>query len=130
MALTKVVFDMASGVEAADAAILKSDQTGTLTVGYDVTTFNAGTQSSGTFTPAPASGNIQRAVNGGAFTLAPPATDCAMIIQITNNASAGVITTSGYTLVEGSFTTTNADDFMVYITRINGFSLLSIKELQ
>ena len=47
MALTKVVFDMASGVEAADAAILKSDQTGTLTVGYDVTTFNAGTQSSG-----------------------------------------------------------------------------------
>ena len=79
MALTKVVFDMASGVEAADAAILKSDQTGTLTVGYDVTTFNAGTQSSGTFTPAPASGNIQRAVN---------------------------------------------------VTRINGFSLLSIKELQ
>jgi len=130
MALTKVVFDMASGVEAADAAILKSDQADTLTVGYDVTTFNAGTQSSGTFTPAPASGNIQRAVNGGAFTLAPPATDCAMIIQITNNASAGVITTSGYTLVEGSFTTTNADDFMVYITRINGFSLLSIKELQ
>ena len=62
--------------------------------------------------------------------MAPPTTDCAMIIQITNNASAGVITTSGYTLVEGSFTTTNADDFMVYVTRINGFSLLSIKELQ
>tara|TARA_R110000824_G_scaffold296994_2_gene485237 strand:+ start:137 stop:529 length:393 start_codon:yes stop_codon:yes gene_type:complete len=130
MALTKVVFDMASGVEAADAAILKSDETSTLTVGYNVTTFNAGTKTTGTFTPAPASGNIQRAVNGGAFILSPPVTDCVMIIQITNNASAGAVTTSGFSKVEGTLTTTNGDDFLAYITRINGFTLLSVRALQ
>ena len=130
MALTKVVFDMASGVEAADAAILKSDETATLAVGYNVTTFNAGTKTTGTFTPAPASGNIQRAVNGGAFILSPPVTDCVMIIQITNNASAGAVTTSGFSKVEGTLTTTNGDDFLAYITRINGFTLLSVRALQ
>ena len=130
MALTKVVFDMASGAEAADAAILKSDETSTLTVGYNVTTFNAGTKTTGTFTPAPASGNIQRAVNGGAFILSPPVTDCVMIIQITNNASAGAVTTSGFSKVEGTLTTTNGDDFLAYITRINGFTLLSVRALQ
>jgi hypothetical protein len=130
MALTQVVYELTTGVEQADAAILKSDETATLAVGYNVTTFNAGTKTTGTFTPAPASGNIQRAVNGGAFTLAPPATDCVMIIQITNNASAGTITTTGFTTVEGTLTTTNGDDFLLYITRVNGFNLLSVRALQ
>ena len=130
MALTQVVYELTTGVEQADAAILKSDETATLAVGYNVTTFNAGTKTTGTFTPVPASGNIQRAVNGGAFTLAPPATDCVMIIQITNNASAGAVTTSGFTKVEGTLTTTNGDDFLLYITRVNGFNLLSVKALQ
>lgn len=130
MALTQVAYALTTGVEAADADILKSDTADTLTAGFDVTTFDAGTKSSGTFTPAPASGNIQKAVNGGAFTLAPPASDCAMIVQITNNASAGAVTTSGYTLVEGAFTTTNGHDFLAYITRVNGFTFLSIKAMQ
>jgi|TARA_B110000858_G_scaffold186622_1_gene229999 hypothetical protein len=130
MALTKVAFDLASGVEAADADILKADTADTLTAGFDVTTHNSGTKASGTYTPAPASGNIQRIVNGGAFTLAPPASDCTMIIQITNNASAGAVTTSGFTRTEGVLTTTNGDDFFGYITRANGFSLLTIKALQ
>ena len=130
MALTQVVYELTTGVEQADAAILKSDETSTLTAGYNVTTFDAGTKTTGTFTPVPASGNIQKCVNGGAFTLAPPATDCVMIIQITNNASAGAITTSGFTTVEGTLTTTNGDDFLLYITRVNGFNLLSVRALQ
>jgi hypothetical protein len=105
-------------------------QSDTLTAGYNVTEFNAGTQSSGTYTPAPLSGNFQRAVNGGAHTLAPPATSCSMVIQYTNNASAGAITTSGFTKVQGAFTTTNGDDFMCYITRNNSFSHLNIVALQ
>lgn len=119
-------------VQAYDADTLKADLSDNLTVGYTTTTYNAGTKSTGTFTPNPALGNLQRAVNGGAHTLAPPtAGDCTMVIQYTNNASAGSITTSGFTKVDGStITTTDGHDFLFYITVANGFSYLSVKALQ
>jgi hypothetical protein len=112
------------------ASIIGSNVTATLTVGYGVTPYSAGTQSTGTFTPVAANGNFQYAVNGGAHTLAPPSANCTMIIQYTNNGSAGAITTSGFTKVSGSFTTTNGDDFFAYITVTNGFSFLRIQALQ
>ena len=99
-------------------------------VGFSATDFSAGTKSSGTYTPDPASGNFQYAVNGGAHTLAPPATSCTMVIQYTNNGSAGAITTSGFTKVTGAFTTTNGDDFMCFVARLNGFSTLNIVAMQ
>lgn len=107
-------------------------QAGTLgaAVGYSATPYNAGTKSTGTYTPATTDGNFQYAVNGGAHTLAPPATDCTIVVQYTNNGSAGAITTSGFTKVSGAFTTTNGDDFMCYLTRCNSFSLLVITALQ
>lgn len=113
-----------------DAVTLKSNATADLTAGYTATDYNAGTKSSGTFTPDPYNGNFQYAVNGGAHTLAPPTSSCTMIIQYTNNASAGAITTSGFTKVTGTFTTTNGDDFMCYIARCNSFTTLDIKALQ
>ena len=119
-----------SDVQAFDADILKADVTDTLTVGYNATEFAAGTKSSGTFTPDPASGNFQSATNGGAHTLAPPASTCSIVIQYTNNGSAGAITTSSFTKVDGAFTTTNGDDFMCYIVRNNGFSHLNIVRMQ
>lgn len=109
---------------------LTNSESRTLTAGFDATSHNAGTKSSGTFTPDPADCNLQYAVNGGAFTLAPPASDTTMVVQITNNASAGAITTSGFTKVNGEFTTTNGDDFMCYIARVNGFSHLNVVALQ
>lgn len=109
---------------------LASDMTAELTVGYTAAGYNAGTKTTGTFTPDPALGNMQYAVNGGAHTLAPPAANCTIILQYTNNASAGAITTSGFTSVFGSFTTTNGDDFICDITKLNGFSRLSISRLQ
>ena len=103
----------------------------TLTGGFNATAFDAGTKSTGTFTPAPLSHNLQRAVNGGAHTLAVPATDCSMVIQYTNNASAGTITVSGYTEQTGeALTTTDGHDFLLFITRINGFITLHIRALQ
>lgn len=118
-------------VQAYDADTLKSDVTKTLTVGYSATPYNAGTKSSGTFTPDEANGNFQYCVNGGAFTLAPPTNNCTLILQVTNNASAGTITTSGFTKVTGTAPgTTNGDDFLAYITKINGFSHLSWQALQ
>jgi hypothetical protein len=120
--------------EAADAEILKADTDDNLTAGYTATADNDGTKSSGTYTPDPAGGNLKRIINGGAFTLAAPTAtgDYTIIIQMTNNATAGAITASGFSKTSGtgSLTTTDGDDFFLYITKINGFTSLSVEALQ
>jgi hypothetical protein len=111
------------------AAVLAGAQT--LTGGFSGTSFSAGTKSSGTYTPAASDSNLQHATNGGAHTLAPPSADCTIIVQYTNNGSAGAIATAGFTRVTGdAFTTTNGDDFLCYIARVNSFSHLHITALQ
>jgi hypothetical protein len=118
-------------VQAYDADTLKADTADVLTAGFATTPYNAGTKSSGTFTPDEANGNFQYGVNGGAHTLAPPTNNCTLIIQYTNNGSAGTITTSGFTKVTGSsLSTTSGDDFFFYITKNNGFSHLHVTALQ
>jgi len=120
-----------SVLQAYDADTLKADVADVLTVGFASTIHDAGTKSSGTYTPDEANGNMQKFVNGGAHTLAPPANDCTLVLQQTNNASAGAITTSGFTLVDGDdFTTTDGHDFFLYITNSGTFSLLTVKALQ
>ena len=110
---------------------LLSNATAVLTAGYSATPYSAGTKSSGTFTPDEANGNFQYAINGGAHTLAPPTNNCGLLIQYTNNGSAGAVTTSGFTKVTGdSLTTTNGDDFLLDIRKINGFSHLNVTALQ
>jgi hypothetical protein len=109
--------------------------TGAVAANESVTTTadNDGTISSGTYTPTPVGGNMKRIVNGGAFTLAAPtaAGDYTMVIQITNNSSAGAITLSGFNKTSGSpFTTTNGHDFFVYITKCNGFEFANVVALQ
>ena len=125
----------ALGVEAADADILKADTADELTAGFSSATTDAGTKSSGTFTPDPDSGNFQHFVNGGAHTLAPPAKNCTMVLLMKCGGSAGTLTTSGFTLVDGdTLTTTNGHEFFLYITRYNDgsttFSALTVKALQ
>lgn len=116
---------------AQDPDILKADTSDTLTVGFDSSDYAAGTKSTGTYTPAAADGNFQVATNGGAHTLAPPATSCAIVIHYTNNGSAGTITTSGFTVVNGdSFTTTDTHEFLCYVTKVNDVSHLNVVALQ
>jgi hypothetical protein len=130
-ARTSLGVAIGSDVQAYDANTLLSDTTATLTVGYASTPYNAGTKSSGTFTPDEANGSFQYGVNGGAHTLAPPTNNTSIVIQYTNNGSAGAITTSGFTAVTGdTLTTTNGDDFLLFITKINGFSHLNVVALQ
>lgn len=117
-------------VQAYDADTLKADTADVLTAGFATTPYNAGTKSTGTFTPDEANGNLQYAINGGAHTLAPMTNNGTVIIQYTNNASAGAVTTTGFTKVTGSFTTTNGDDFMCYLTVNNSKSHLTIVALQ
>ena len=124
-----------SDVEAFNADILKADEADELTAGFSAAAHSAGTKSSGTYTPDVDDGNFQFATNGGAHTLAVPAKNCTMVILYKNNASAGTITTSGYTKVDGdTISTTNGDEFFFYITRINDgsttFSMLTVKALQ
>jgi hypothetical protein len=134
-ARTNLGLVIGTDVEARDADILKADTTDELQVGYTSIAYSAGTKSSGTYTPDPALGNFQHATSGGAHTLAPPASNCTMVLLYKNNASAGTVTTSGFTIVDGDdLTTTNGHEFFLYITRVNDgattFSLLTVKALQ
>lgn len=112
---------------------LRKDTTNTTTVGYKFTSYNAGTLSSGTFTPDAANGNYQYLTNNGAHTWAVPAADSAMDILVTNGASAGAITFSGYTVSASTgdpLTTTNTSKFVISLRKINGVSTYVIKALQ
>lgn len=111
------------------AAILAGNQN--LTGGFTTTSYDAGTKSSGTFTPDPTLGNMQHATNNGAHTLAPPGSTCTMVIDYTNGASAGALTTSGFTKVSGdTYATTNTYKFRLFVSVGNAGSHLSIQAIQ
>lgn len=103
---------------------------GALTGGFTSASVSAGTKSSGTYTFDPTAGGVQHCTNGGAFTLAPPATNGSWMLDITNNASAGAITTSGWTKVDGdAFDTTNTHAFRCTLSVGNAGSYLSVKRM-
>lgn len=115
------------------STVLTTGNTATTTVGYTVTPYNGGTVSSGTFTVTPSNGNYQYYTNNGAHTLAAPSSDCAVDILVTNGASAGSITFSGFTVgssTGSSLTTTNTNKFLISVRRINSVSTYSIYALQ
>jgi len=113
--------------------VLTTGNTATITKGYTLTPNNIGTVSSGTTTLDCTLGNYQYLTNNGAFTLAAPASDCAISLLITNGASAGAITFSGFTVgssTGSAFTTTNTNKFLLSVTRINSVALYSNYALQ
>ena len=114
-----------------NSGALFTDVDRTLTAGFGGTDAADGTKSSGTYTPTYSGSNFKTATNGGAHTLAPQSGTGTIIIQYTNNASAGAVTTSGFTIVTGdSLTTTNGDDFMLYSTVVSTFKHLHVVALQ
>ena len=121
--------------EVIDADILRADTADELTAGYSTAAHDAGTKTTGTYTPDVDDGNFQVVTNNGAHTLGVPAKNCTMVLLYKNAASASTLTTSSYTLVDGDdLTTTDGDEFFLYITRISDgsttFSLLTVKALQ
>lgn len=125
-----------SGVASAATAgtdYLHPGTTSTLTAGFTATPNNIGTVSSGTTTPSAASGNLQYYTNNGAHTLAAPTSDCGIDILVTNGASAGAITFSGYTVGSNTgspYVTTNTNKFLLSIRRINSVATYSWYALQ
>lgn len=97
-----------------------------LTGGFSFTSSNNGTISSGTLTPDPLSGNIQHYTNGGAHTLAPPTNPCMIVLECTN-ASAGAITTSGFSIVSGDvYSASGTRKYLFRITKTNSYSELNV----
>lgn len=101
-----------------------------ITGGARVTSKDLGTITTGTTTLDPGDRPLQHCINGGAFTLAPGANGGSILLDITNNGSAGAITVSGWTKVVGAFTTTNAHKFRCHGSIGNAGSLLTIQPLQ
>lgn len=123
--------DIGSTVQGYDVDTLKADTGDQLTAGFDATNHAQGTVSSGTFTPNPQTSNFYSATNGGAHTLGVPTNPCSLVVEYTNNASAGTITTSGFTIVNGdALDTTNAHVFMLFITVTANKSLLTVVAMQ
>ena len=113
------------------AQLLKANGSQAISGGFTLTPNNLGTIAS--FTVAPNSGNYQYGTNNGAFTMTAPASDCAVDILVTNGASAGAITFSGFTVgssTGSALTTTNGHRFVISIRRINSISTYSIYALQ
>lgn len=116
-------------LESPGAKLDVEDQT--LTGGARVTSKSLGTITTGTVTPDPGDRPLQHYTNNGAHTLAPGTNNGSYLIDITNGASAGAITTSGWTKVAGdSFTTTNGHKFRCHASVGNAGSYLVVGALQ
>ena len=100
------------------ADLATADQT--LSGGANVTAL---TQATGNLTIDCGARPLQYITNGGAWTLTAPANDGSCILLVTNNASAGAITFSGFSVGANTgdvLTTTNTQKFSIHIWRING----------
>jgi hypothetical protein len=116
------------------SSYLRRDSTAAITAGYTLTPGNLGTISTGTTTLNPATANYQYYTNAGAHTIAAPSSDCAIDVLVTNSATAGAITLSGFTAPTGgggdTYATTNGNRYILIVRRINGVSTYSWKALQ
>ncbi|MCK1742172.1 hypothetical protein IVA80_15210 [Bradyrhizobium sp. 139] len=120
-------------VHPSDTSRLSTAGNQTVTGGFKVTPFSNGAMGTGTFTFDPTKGNYQSATNSGAVAILAPTSDCAIDVLITNSATAGSLTFSGYTVgasTGDALTTTNGHKFLVSIRRIGGVSTYIIKALQ
>lgn len=94
----------------------------TITGGANVT---AQSQSTGNITVDCGSRPLQYITNGGAYTITAPSNDGSCILLVTNNASAGATSFSGFSVGSNTgdtLTTTNTSKFSIFIWRINGTS--------
>jgi hypothetical protein len=112
-------------------AILNNATTN-ISVGYTFAPNNIGNIPA-SFTANPALGNYQYGSNNAARTWIAPTSDCAIDILVTNTASAGVITFSGFTVganTGDALDTVSGDKFIISLRRIHAISTYYIRALQ
>ena len=113
------------------AGFISESSSALLLAGFTSDDYDLGTISTGTLTPNALNSNFQNVINNGAHTLAPPTANCAIVLVYENGASAGAVTTSGFTKVSGdTLTTTENHKFMMHICVCAGDSTLEIRALQ
>jgi hypothetical protein len=108
-----------TGCNTALASLTQADQT--ISGGGNVTSLSLTT--SGSVTIDCGARPLQFITNNGAWTLTAPANDGSCILLVTNGASAGAITFSGFSVgasTGDALTTTNTSKFSISIWRING----------
>jgi hypothetical protein len=109
---------------------------GTLTGGFDSDIEALGSVSSGTIVPevnAVGKENFKTLTNAGAFTLSPPTASeaCTILVLISNSATAGVISTSGFTFVNGDvYETIDGNNYFFHIKKVGAFTSLTVEALQ
>lgn len=102
-----------------------------LTGGARVTSKGLGTVASGTLTLDPGDRPLQHYTNNGAHTLSPGSNTGSFMLDITNGASAGAITLTGWTKIAGdAFTTTSGNKFRLHCSVGNAGSLLIVQAMQ
>jgi hypothetical protein len=96
------------------------------------TPFSFGTVSTGTITPNPASGLKQSVTNDGAFTISATAQIGDVQISVTNGASAGTISFSGFTkqFTGDTLDTVPGHNFVIFIYGFPNGTAYLIKALQ
>jgi len=120
-----VTFQAATGTVA-----LTNVASQTISGGANVTSNSIST---GSFTVDCGARPLHYVTNGGAYTITAPSNDGSCMILVTNNASAGATTFSGFTVSSSTgdaLTTTNTSKFVISVVRINAVSTYVIKALQ
>lgn len=103
----------------------------TLIGGARVTSKDLGPISTGTLTLDPGDRPLQHYTNNGAHTLAPGLNTGSFLLDVTNGASAGAITLTGWTKVAGdAFTTTSGQKFRLHCSIGVGGSLVIVQGMQ
>lgn len=113
-------------------AALANNTTATIGAGYTINPYPLGNIAS-SFTANAVLGNYQYGNNHVASTWSAPSSDCAITILVINDATAGAITFSGFTVGSSTgdtLTTTSGNKFLISIIRINSISTYAIKALQ
>ena len=131
MALTQVPYALTTGVEVADADILKSDTAANLTAGYTTDLNAIGNSGTGTQTVSLTLECLQTLTINGSFTLAPPASGNGIaIIYATNDGTGGyTMTTSGFTKVTGTYISTAAAVNRLQVEKVGALTTLIITNL-
>lgn len=125
----------ALGAATETEVLKKATQNQALTGGVTITSLalNSGSAvTTGTLTLDVGDCPLQHYTNGGAHTLAPGTVTGSCIVEITNNGSAGAITTSGFTVTRGdTMLTTNGYKYACTVVVLNsGSSILDVVKLQ